>query len=355
MKEALVTPIQSGQAETPPPLIIPTSALIPMGWGDRMDPTRPMQYGLFSDGIYLRKSTLIGTVQTKMGSMTIPSGMVGIPKGEEFFNPAFSLIPWDHFEIALSFLKAMKEKLNCETMVRFFYDFETDRWTSHVPTQTVSVASVDVENSDDDSQVPGSCLVEIHSHPGDSSSFSGIDDAHEQLDRVFLCVAWDKGGRPNFHARVGTGLKQWTKISLAEVVDLENAPDIPVSIWDILTGSPSLPPISYPASWEAKVTKEPESTPTTGIHYHQIRGGYIPAQQHAGVDRPRLVAPSNRVPSGDVPERDTDLVQLDGLWLSRKAAREAQMEKESQEILDWLRERKAAGDLVDIDEQDMNS
>jgi hypothetical protein len=306
-------------------------AMIDVDFADRIEFNKAVNYGLAKDGIYLMKSSNIGEVHVKLGS--ISPDLPNAPKMIEDFIFALPKMPWAVFAPAIKFLKAVKDTLQTEGLVRFYYS-ETRGWYAYVPTQVVSVASVNVSGDEPDQE--GIFAIEIHSHPGGSSSFSGIDDAHEQIDRVFLCVAWQDNATPNFHARVGTGLKKWLDISLLDVIEMEAPLQIQVSPL-MLIGQKGdfFPYFDFPQEWMQKVSKERGSyTSYGGGHYN----GAYRTQGHNGHgyqthDRRRVIAPV--------------VSQAD--WIARKQEREKEQGDSDAKVAQWLKERHENGDLLDSD------
>jgi len=133
------------------------------------------------DGLYLRKRSLLGLSQTKVGRIA------HLPEGREFVDYTLPKVPSDLMARAVGFFRAVYRLHRTEAAVLLVWlDAGFDLV---VPAQKVSSVSVRFDLADGD--VPsGSRLVgSIHSHGGFSAYASSIDEDDEaELDGLHVVV-----------------------------------------------------------------------------------------------------------------------------------------------------------------------
>lgn len=218
----------------------------------KLDIEKPQTIVVAGNGIFQLRNTRVGVTTHKLSDKGIP----GLPKQPTGFQLGFPKLPWELFAQAVKFFIDIHKKQKTEAMVRGYFSTQLG-WTLHVPKQEVSGASVNIDATEPPPNY-GMRLLEIHSHPGSSSTFSGVDDNDERSELIYGCVA-DLNDFPNWHWRIGTGLKQWMDVELEDVVELpEDAIEVSVPIQTVLKGAFINPFLSveYPVEWLGQVTEK---------------------------------------------------------------------------------------------------
>lgn len=343
--------VVAGGVNPPPPKIDPAilkairEANIGVGWADSVL-DKPLSYLVGHDGLYMRKVSTIGEVTIRIGpSLSARDEIGAAPKVVEGYKMPFPQIPFEVFSNAITFLREVKKVHDTEGLVRFYYHADTQTWTAYVPEQIVSGASVDVADTEPDQ--PGLFAAEIHSHPGASSSFSGTDDKHEQLDRLFFCVAFPANSSPDFHTRVGTGMERWLNLTLPSVVDMAEPITMRVSPRALLNQKQDFfPYMESPeqSEWMKKVTKERPTVVVTGANGHYHYNG--PAGSVHNLNPHGFRGPGGNVVGQTVnfPKRADDGVVRD--WRDRMKDKVQQEAEDARKVEEWLKERGDAGDAI---------
>lgn len=214
--------------------------------------SKPQTVVVAGNGVFQLRRTKVGVTTHKLSEQ----GIAGLPKQPTGFQLSVPKLPWDIFAQAVKFFIDIRKDIKAEAMVRGYYS-EQMGWTLHVPKQTVSGASVDISATEPPPNY-GERMLEIHSHPGSSSSFSSVDDNDEKAELIYGCVA-NLDDFPNWHWRIGTGIKQWMDVNITDIVDLPTEPiTVTCPIETILKGAFINPFLSaeYPAEWKAQVTEK---------------------------------------------------------------------------------------------------
>lgn len=235
-------------ANTPPPIQIDPQMrdkFVGTGFFDNL-PDRNVNWGIGKDGLYLVKRSRIGTVTVNVAKLGGQLNILAAPPVAPTFEGSLPKIPFTVFSPAIAFLKRVKEEKKTEGLVRFF--FHEGKWTAHVPNQTVGAAEVEVEEGL--AQPPGHFAAEIHSHPGSSASPSNVDDANEQVDRMYMIVAFPSNQVPVFTARVGTGFPVWFPTLIQSFVDIEEKVRFRdrAASW-FMRGGDTFPYMAFPERW----------------------------------------------------------------------------------------------------------
>ena len=301
-----------------------------VGFADALPDGKSTHYVVGRNGLYLAKSSAIGTVTIKIGDVKAP--ILAAPEVKEAWIAPFPHIPFNIFAPVIAFLKEVKKIYDSEGLARFYY--HDGAWSAYIPEQVVSSASVDVAQG-----VPepaGIFAAEIHSHPGGSSTFSGTDDANEQMDRVFLCVAWPPNSRPSFTARVGTGMKMWLSLELGHIVDLESEIRIDVTPALLLGGGNTMPSYDFPAEWLERVSKRAAPVVVSPTYYRgptqsQHQGGY------------------NGVLNGT---RYVNGFEVGPAWMERAQNQSQADQDHDQSVRDWLTDRMRGGSIAGLTESE---
>jgi|GEM_PF-652651 PRTRC genetic system protein A len=143
---------------------------------------KPVTYVAAENGLFEVRMNAIGTFARKM------EGVPGMGQVAAGFHPALPKIPWELFEQAVSFFRAVMERHgNAEAYIQFFWNREEGTYFAHVPEQFVSGGHVSF-NRDAALEATHILVLEAHSHNTMGAFFSGTDNADEQGDRLFLVV-----------------------------------------------------------------------------------------------------------------------------------------------------------------------
>jgi proteasome lid subunit RPN8/RPN11 len=203
--------------------------------------TEKFAYITAKEGHYLLKRNGFFDACVKVDS--IP----GLPAQEEYFVlKAPDKIPLALLRQALAFMEKVYETHKSEALVLLTHD--NNEWGLHVPEQTVSSVRVEYTN-DEKRRVVGS----IHSHPGFSSTPSGIDE-NDELDFdgihvVTSCFQPVPGG-----------------ITVFAVVNGRRFPLPPENLIEGLRCEP----VTFPGEWLDKVKPQPP----TSVNGFLLGSGY---------------------------------------------------------------------------------
>jgi hypothetical protein len=149
--------------------------------GSSLDEATLPAFVVARDGLYLRKRSLLGLSQTKVGRIA------HLPKGREFVDYAMPKVPADLMARAVGFFRAVYLVYRTEAAV--LLTWHDGSFDLVVPTQKVSSVSVQFDLAD--GAVPsGSRLVgSIHSHGRYSAYASSTDEDDEaELDGLHVVV-----------------------------------------------------------------------------------------------------------------------------------------------------------------------
>jgi len=201
------------------------------------------------------------------------------PKVEEEFYPNLPLIPFSVFSPAITFLRDVKAEKKTEGLVRFY--FHDGKWSAHVPEQTVGAAEVEVEEGLE--EPPGLFAAEIHSHPGSSAFPSGVDDTNEQVDRMYMIVAFPDKKVPVFTARIGTGMPVWFVTDVNEFVSVEDQVNWKTRAASFfMSGGDTLRYIAYPKEWMEKIKEQPRNVVIRARYTPMKNGRFVERLPHGG-------------------------------------------------------------------------
>jgi proteasome lid subunit RPN8/RPN11 len=133
------------------------------------------------DGLYLRKRSLLGLSQTKVG------GIAHLPEGKEFVDYALPKVPADLMARAVGFFRAVYRLHKTEAAVLLVW--REGSFDLAVPTQKVSSVSVKFDLSDGDVPAGSRVVGSMHSHGGYTAYASSIDEDDEaELDGLHIVV-----------------------------------------------------------------------------------------------------------------------------------------------------------------------
>ncbi len=147
------------------------------------------------DGVYLRKRTLLGESQTKVGRIA------HLPDAEEYVEYALPQIPADLMGRVVGFFRAVYRAQRTEALVLLLW--EGGHFSVAVPPQRVSAASVKFTLAEDDLPASSRLVGTIHSHGAFGAFASSIDEADEAaLDGLHLVVGDLDRRRPSYSAAI---------------------------------------------------------------------------------------------------------------------------------------------------------
>src|SRR5438034_3221465 len=133
------------------------------------------------DGLYLRKRSLLGLSQTKVGRIA------HLPEGKEFVDYALPKVPADLMARAVGFFRAVYRLQRTEAAVLLVW--RDGSFDLAVPDQKVSSVSVRFDVSDGDVPAGSRLVGTIHSHGGFTAYASSTDEDDEaELDGLHVVV-----------------------------------------------------------------------------------------------------------------------------------------------------------------------
>jgi len=133
------------------------------------------------DGLYLRKRSLLGLSQTKVGRVA------HLPEGKEFVDYALPKVPADLMARAVGFFRAIYRLHKTEAAVLLLW--RDGSFDLAVPDQKVSSVSVRFDVSDGDVPARSRLVGTIHSHGGFTAYASSTDEDDEaELDGLHIVI-----------------------------------------------------------------------------------------------------------------------------------------------------------------------
>jgi hypothetical protein len=133
------------------------------------------------DGLYLRKRSLLGLSQTKVGRVA------HLPEGREFVDYALPRVPADLMARAVGFFRAVYRLHKTEAAV--LLSWRDGSFDLAVPAQKVTGVSVKFDLSDADLPAGSRLVGTMHSHGGFSAYASSTDEDDEaELDGLHIVV-----------------------------------------------------------------------------------------------------------------------------------------------------------------------
>jgi hypothetical protein len=133
------------------------------------------------DGLYLRKRSLLGLSQTKVGRVA------HLPEGREFVDYALPKVPADLMARAVGFFRAIYRLHKTEAAVLLLW--RDGSFDLAVPDQKVSSVSVKFDVSDAELPAKSRLVGTMHSHGGFTAYASTTDEDDEaELDGLHVVV-----------------------------------------------------------------------------------------------------------------------------------------------------------------------
>ena len=157
-------------------------AIMDFRFGTDGELKKPITYVAAENGLFEVRMNAIGTFARKV------DGVPDMGQVAEGFVSALPKIPWELFEQAVAFFRAvMKRHGGAESYIQFFFNREEGKYFAHVPKQYVSGGHVNFDR-DVELEAKHILVMEAHSHNSMSAFFSGTDNADEQADRLFMVM-----------------------------------------------------------------------------------------------------------------------------------------------------------------------
>ncbi len=149
--------------------------------GPSLDQASLPAFVVARDGLYLRKRSLLGLSQTKVGRIA------HLPEGKEFVDYALPKVPADLMARAVGFFRAVYRLHRTEAAVLLVW--RDGSFDLAVPAQKVSSVSVRFDLADGDLPAGSRLVGSMHSHGGYSAFASSIDEDDEaELDGLHIVV-----------------------------------------------------------------------------------------------------------------------------------------------------------------------
>ena len=149
--------------------------------GPSLDQASLPAFVVARDGLYLRKRSLLGLSQTKVGRVA------HLPESKEFVEYALPKVPADLMARAVGFFRAVYRLHRTEAAVLLVW--RAAGFDLAVPAQKVSSVSVKFDLTESDVPAGSRLVGSMHSHGGFSAYASSIDeDDDAELDGLHIVV-----------------------------------------------------------------------------------------------------------------------------------------------------------------------
>ena len=164
---------------------------------------------------------------------------------QEGFTSNLPLIPFELVQQVIGFFRScMRDGAETEALVRVYWNRLEERFLLDIPHQKVSkariFADIPIDPEKEDSLIH---YADIHSHNSMAAQFSGIDDADERANRLYLVMGRLNRYFPEVSARICNG-----------------GTFLPIHPGDVLEGVPK----AFPDWWSNRVQLLEDSFPITG-------------------------------------------------------------------------------------------
>ena len=157
-------------------------AVIDYRFGTEGPLVKPVTYVVAENGLFEVRMNAIGTFARRV------EGVPGTGHVAAGFHPALPKIPWNLFEQAIAFFRAVMQRHgNAEAYIQILWNEEDGKYFAHVPPQVVSGGHVSFERNGA-LEALHVLVLEAHSHNTMGAFFSGTDNADEQGDRLFAVI-----------------------------------------------------------------------------------------------------------------------------------------------------------------------
>lgn len=168
---------------------------------------KPLNNAIFANGIFQKRKAFVGTFITKQTDGDFAK--FGLTKTcENSFTPCPDLpkIPVGVLIAIIDFYKEVYKKYSSEVYCAIIWDIEKKDYFVHVPTQTVSAATISYTNTPEIYNNPNyQVIMDLHSHGSMSAFFSSVDLADELESRYFAVIGeLNKDTAPKMVLRAAT-------------------------------------------------------------------------------------------------------------------------------------------------------
>ena len=180
-----------------------------------------ISYGLFKNGIFVRKQYPVGTFIHKVKSFDL-NVENSTSVCEDKFIMSLPKIPAELFYSIVKFFKQIALTIKSEVYVSVFFNKKTNSYFLYVPEQVVSGASVTFNNNSKMLNNPNYVLVaDFHSHCYFNAFVSNTDYADETASRLFGIIGNLDKDNFSYVFRAATN-KHEIKINLEDCFDFQN-------------------------------------------------------------------------------------------------------------------------------------
>jgi PRTRC genetic system protein A len=163
--------------------------------GPALDTASLPAFVVARDGLYLRKRSLLGLSQTKVGRVA------HLPDGKEFVDYALPKVPADLMARAVGFFRAVYRLHKTEAAALLLW--RDGSFDLAVPDQKVSSVSVKFDVSDGELPAGSRLVGTMHSHGGFTAYASTTDEDDEaELDGLHVVVGDFDGRRLGYSAAI---------------------------------------------------------------------------------------------------------------------------------------------------------
>ena len=161
--------------------------------------TKPVTFVAAGNGLFEVRQNAIGIFARKI------DGVPGMGNVAEGFHSSLPKLPWELFEQAVAFFKAvMKRHGGAEAYIQFFFNKEEGQYFAHVPKQRVSGGYVSFDR-DVELEATHILVMEAHSHNTMGAFWSGTDNGDEQTDRLYMVMGHLDQRTPQVKVRCAMG------------------------------------------------------------------------------------------------------------------------------------------------------
>lgn len=180
-----------------------------------------ISYGLFKNGIFVRKQYPVGTFIHKVKSFDL-NVENSTSVCEDKFIMSLPKIPAELFYSIVKFFKEVALTIKSEVYVSVFFNKLTQKYFLYVPQQEVSGASVTFNNNSKMLNNPNYVLVaDFHSHCYFNAFVSNTDYADETASRLFGIIGNLDKDNFSYVFRAATN-KYEIKVDLQDCFDFKN-------------------------------------------------------------------------------------------------------------------------------------
>lgn len=180
-----------------------------------------ISYGLFKNGIFIRKQYPVGTFIHKVKSFEL-NVENATSVCEDKFIMSLPKIPAELFYSIIKFFKEVALTIKSEVYVSVFFNKLTQKYFLYVPQQEVSGASVTFNNNSKMLNNPNYVLVaDFHSHCYFNAFVSNTDYADETASRLFGIIGNLDKDNFSYVFRAATN-KYEIKVDLQDCFDFKN-------------------------------------------------------------------------------------------------------------------------------------